>query len=247
MHEAVRRNHVPMGGGPQGSKVHGNEGAPAEELSARLPDGPDVGGTRGSHRRQPVGQGVDRRSSDLPPRAIPVLDQNLGRRETASCPSLCVIPDGPDVGRTGACHAHEFGPAGRRVRRAAPRLAIPVQDERLEGARLGVRIAATAQASDGEIAVTPLSELGPGRLAGLVKLGLATTFQAVPFQCSIRFLLGLSGPVRYEPTAHASVAEVTATELSSSVRWGPPGFLLGACRHTRPFQCSMKVLSYKCR
>jgi len=80
-----------------------------------------------------------------------------------------------------------------------------------------------AQASDGEIAVTPLSESGPGRLAGLVKLGLATTFQAVPFQCSIRFLLGLSGPVRYEPTAHASVAEVTATELSSSVRWGRQG------------------------
>jgi hypothetical protein len=61
-------------------------------------------------------------------------------------------------------------------------------------------------------------------------VGLGWTFQALPFQCSIRARLRLS------PTAHAFFAEVAATPPSSlAMRFGLFWIL-----HLLPFQCSIR-------
>jgi hypothetical protein len=59
----------------------------------------------------------------------------------------------------------------------------------------------------------------------------------VPFQCSIKVKLppALAGS---EPTAHALLAEVAATEISSL---SAEGLGLGTCVQAVPFQCSAKV------
>src|SRR5215469_12457531 len=72
---------------------------------------------------------------------------------------------------------------------------------------------------------TPLSRWYP---AGL---GLLTTLQLVPFQCSVRVW---KSP--YQPTVQASVAENTATPF----RYPELGLL--TTLHLVPFQCSIRVL-----
>ena len=64
-------------------------------------------------------------------------------------------------------------------------------------------------------------------------LGLGTTLQALPFQCSMRVLL------KSLPTAQALVADVAATPSRASV---PEGLGLGTTSQALPFQCSIRVL-----
>src|SRR5437763_16682844 len=82
----------------------------------------------------------------------------------------------------------------------------------------------TAQALVGDVAATPISKL----LAS--GFGLAWTFHAVPFQCSIRVWTELipvtgSGPLEEEPTAHALPRDSTVTPERSLSE--APG--LGGC------------------
>src|SRR5947209_8700432 len=83
-----------------------------------------------------------------------------------------------------------------------------------------------------EIAATPKSLLphDPG-------LGLGTTCQLVPSQCSVS-VCSLPLFPRY-PTAQMSVAETAATP-SSSVSFNP-GLGLGTTCQLVPFQCSISV------
>ena len=67
---------------------------------------------------------------------------------------------------------------------------------------------------------------GPG-------LGLASCFQAVPFQRAISAV-----PAEPAPTAQASLAEAAATPNRLGL---VPGLGLGTCVQAVPFQCAMKV------
>src|SRR5215469_8835217 len=72
---------------------------------------------------------------------------------------------------------------------------------------------------------TPLSRSYPPGL------GLFTTLQLVPFQCSVRVW-----KLPYQPTVQASVAENTERTSSS------PELGLFTTLHVVPFQCSISVL-----
>ena len=74
----------------------------------------------------------------------------------------------------------------------------------------------------------------PARLPVAPPLG--TRFQLVPFQCRIRLW-----PLVVLPTAHASVAEVAATALSSPL--GRPE--LRVCFQLVPFQCAISGLGLR--
>src|SRR5215831_1717334 len=86
----------------------------------------------------------------------------------------------------------------------------------------------TALMSPAETTAAPVKMLnsGPG-------LGLGTTAQLVPFQCSIRVPLPLS------PTAHTSLLDTAAAPSSSA--WGPVPLGLGMMLQVVPFQCSVSV------
>jgi len=85
---------------------------------------------------------------------------------------------------------------------------------KLVAGELLVETAPTAQASRPDVTATALRETLP------LGLGLGTGFQLVPFQCRIRLW-----PLLVLPAAHALLAEVAATALSSPL--GRPE--LGAC------------------
>src|SRR5215472_7868329 len=92
----------------------------------------------------------------------------------------------------------------------------------------------TAQTSPAETAVTPFSSL-----FCVLALGLGTTLQLVPFQCSMRVWDGPKPETTKLPTAHTSWAETAAT--ASRMLSAPPGLGLGTTRHLWPFQCSASV------
>ena len=74
-----------------------------------------------------------------------------------------------------------------------------------------------------------------------IPAGQGTIVQFVPFQCSIRLPLAKLEKLKLNPTAHASVAEVTATDwrmLSGAEVLG-----LGTTVHEIPSQCWMSVVS----
>ena len=70
-------------------------------------------------------------------------------------------------------------------------------------------------------------------------LGLATTVQAEPFQCSVS--PWRVEPMRVYPTAQTSVGEIAANP-TSALLLVPAGFGLGITSQLAPFQCSTSVL-----
>src|SRR5215471_9968726 len=93
----------------------------------------------------------------------------------------------------------------------------------------------TAQTLPTEGAATPRK-----KLALLPGLGLATCFQAVPFQCAM--MVGWPMAVVVAPTAQASLAEVAAAPSRVISVTGPDGLGLTACTHFVPFQRRIRVL-----
>src|SRR5579859_418052 len=73
----------------------------------------------------------------------------------------------------------------------------------------------------------------------LATFGLGTRCQAVPFQCSISVCVTLPGPVRIQPTAQASRADVAATPVRKLKCLLSVG--LGTSFQALPFQCSINV------
>src|SRR5579875_2272814 len=94
------------------------------------------------------------------------------------------------------------------------------------GSQLVGRAMPTAQALLLPVADTPLSWASP------VGLGLGTTVQAVPFQCSIRVCWS-SGKLA-APTAQALLAEVA---VMPSMESQAPTLGLGTRVQEVPFQC----------
>src|SRR5262249_44039588 len=95
-----------------------------------------------------------------------------------------------------------------------------------------VTVNPTAHRSVGEMTATPFSPLSvPG-------LGLATTLQLVPFQCSAS-VCPVPVVLRNRPTAHTSLAETAAAAarlLNPVLALG-----LGTVLQLVPFQCSISV------
>src|SRR6266571_1442325 len=96
----------------------------------------------------------------------------------------------------------------------------------------------TAQMSVAETTATPLKLFKPFKEVSM--LGLETTFQLVPFQCSVS--VSVTQPVLQEleyPTAQMSVAETTATPFNWFVEVPTLGLL--TTFQLVPFQCSINV------
>src|SRR5215469_1158455 len=89
-----------------------------------------------------------------------------------------------------------------------------------------------AQMSLAETAATTLK-----LLPGVLKVGVGTTFQLVPFHCSVR-VWEPEVPICASPTAHTSLLETTATPLNPS---DAPTLGFGATLQLVPFQCSISV------
>src|SRR5262249_41345593 len=92
----------------------------------------------------------------------------------------------------------------------------------------------TAHTSVAETAAAAARLLKP-----VLALGLGTTLQLVPSQCSISVCVALLALGWKPPTAHTSVPETAVTPFSSL--FCVPGLGLGTTLHVRPFQCSVRV------
>src|SRR6266571_442019 len=96
----------------------------------------------------------------------------------------------------------------------------------------------TAQMSVAETTATPLKLFKPFKEVSM--LGLETTFQLVPFQCSVS--VSVTQPVLQEleyPTAQMSLAETTATAVKKVPNVPTSGLL--TTFQLVPFQCSVSV------
>jgi hypothetical protein len=83
---------------------------------------------------------------------------------------------------------------------------------------------------------------GGGTAAIAQRLGLGTTVQTLPSQCSVIVRSGWRAVVK-NPAAHASDDELAAIVDSRLVCSGPPGAGLATRRHEVPFQRSISVCS----
>src|SRR6266571_3247836 len=96
----------------------------------------------------------------------------------------------------------------------------------------------TAQMSVAETTATPLKLFKPFKEVSM--LGLETTFQLVPFQCSVS--VSVTQPVLQEleyPTAQMSLAETTATAVKKVPN--VPTLGLETTFQLVPFHCSISV------
>jgi hypothetical protein len=167
-------------------------------------------------------------SGPRPARAVPVQEQ--GSTVAVRLGGGAHASGGPGAGTGNGAHGLERGGTLRiRAGRPGPARPVPVQRQALHGLSRGV--CPTAQASDGESALT-LTSSGEAAERGL---GVGTRVQVVPFQCTASVCSPDPLP-EANPTARTSDGETALTLNGKPFRTA--GLSEPGARAQRvPFQC----------